>query len=135
MFAYLLTLLRVAFAYTIPVGVIQAITSQRVWLNVITEVIVGYALPGRPIAMMMLKTWGYTAMTQALAFTADLKHGHYMKVPHHSMLFARSLRPSWPALYNLVCSYGCSPPSKTFAPPVKKTASSVLMLPYSVPRL
>ena len=88
MFAYLLTLLRVAFAYTIPVGVIQAITSQRIRLKVITEVIVGYALPGRPIAMMMLKTWDYTT-TQALAFTVGFKHGHYMKVPHHSMLFCQ----------------------------------------------
>lgn len=27
--------------------------------SVITELIIGYALPGRPIAMMMFKTWGY----------------------------------------------------------------------------
>jgi hypothetical protein len=31
----------------------------KVGLNVVTELIVGYALPGRPIAMMMFKTWGY----------------------------------------------------------------------------
>ncbi|KAF9232532.1 OPT oligopeptide transporter protein-domain-containing protein [Melanogaster broomeanus] len=34
-----------------PIGMIQAITMQQVGLNVITELIVGYALPGRPIAM------------------------------------------------------------------------------------
>jgi len=56
---------------------IQAITNQQVGLkwvllevckssldqwhhcSVITELIIGYALPGRPIAMMMFKTWGY----------------------------------------------------------------------------
>ena len=45
------------------------------------ELIIGYALPGRPIAMMMFKTYGYTTMTQALQFTSDFKLGHYMKVP------------------------------------------------------
>ena len=48
-----------AFTYVIPIGMIQAITNQQVGLNVITELIIGYALPGRPIAMMMFKTWGY----------------------------------------------------------------------------
>ena len=49
----------VAFVYTIPIGIIQAITNQQIALNVITELIVGYMLPGKPIAMMMFKTWGY----------------------------------------------------------------------------
>ena len=45
-------------------------------LNVITELIIGYALPGKPIAMMMFKTWGYTAMVQALTLTSDFKLGY-----------------------------------------------------------
>lgn len=49
--------------------------------SVITELIIGYALPGRPIAMMMFKTYGYITMYQALQFTSDFKLGHYMKVP------------------------------------------------------
>lgn len=44
-----------AFVYFIPIGMIQAITNQQVGLNVVTELIIGYALPGRPIAMMMFK--------------------------------------------------------------------------------
>ena len=32
--------------------------------SVIAELIVGYALPGRPVAMMLFKTWGYITMTQ-----------------------------------------------------------------------
>jgi hypothetical protein len=47
----------VAFAYVVPVGIIQAITGQQVGLNVITELIVGYAVSGHPIAMMLFKTW------------------------------------------------------------------------------
>jgi hypothetical protein len=48
--------------YTDPIDVIQAITNQQVGLNVITELVIGYALPGRPIAMMKFKTWGYITM-------------------------------------------------------------------------
>jgi len=40
--------------------------------SVITELIIGYILPGRPLAMMMFKTWGYITMAQALTFTNDL---------------------------------------------------------------
>ena len=74
-----------AFVYTVPVGMIQAITNQQVGLNVITELIIGYALPGKPIAMMMFKTWGYITMAQALQFTSDFKLGHYMKIPPRTM--------------------------------------------------
>jgi hypothetical protein len=48
---------------------IQAITNQQVGLNVITELIIGYALPGRPVAMMMFKTWGFTTMIQGMFLT------------------------------------------------------------------
>jgi hypothetical protein len=43
-----------AFIYTVPTGVILAVTNQFIGLNVVTEIIIGYALPGRPIAMMMI---------------------------------------------------------------------------------
>ncbi|OBZ72977.1 Sexual differentiation process protein isp4 [Grifola frondosa] len=79
----------VSFVYTIPVGMIQAITNQQVGLNVIAELIIGYALPGKPVAMMMFKTWGYITMAQALQFTSDFKLGHYMKIPPRSMFFAQ----------------------------------------------
>lgn len=71
----------ISFFYVIPIGMIQAITNQQVGLNVITELIIGYGLPGRPVAMMMFKTWGYITMAQALTFTSDFKLGHYMKIP------------------------------------------------------
>ncbi|THG97283.1 hypothetical protein EW145_g7646 [Phellinidium pouzarii] len=79
----------IAFVYIIPIGMIQAITNQQVGLNVITELIIGYALPGRPIAMMMFKTWGYITMVQALNFTSDFKLGHYMKIPPRPMFWCQ----------------------------------------------
>ncbi|KAK0244993.1 small oligopeptide transporter [Armillaria nabsnona] len=86
--AFLLALV-IAFTYVIPVGMIQAITNQQVGLNVITELVIGYTLPGRPVAMMMFKTWGYVTMAQALTFTSDFKLGHYMKIPPRSMFWAQ----------------------------------------------
>ncbi|KAI0245630.1 small oligopeptide transporter [Lactifluus subvellereus] len=86
--AFVLALV-ISLVYTIPVGVIQAVTNFQVGLNVITELIIGYALPGRPIAMMMFKTWGYIPVYRALAITSDLKLGHYMKIPHRSMFFCQ----------------------------------------------
>ena len=50
--------------YIIPIGMILAITNQQVGLNVITELIIGYVLPGRPISMMLFKTRGYISMSQ-----------------------------------------------------------------------
>ena len=78
-----------AFVYTLPLSVILATTGQNLALNVITELIIGYALPGRPIAMMLFKTWGSTTMTQALQFTGDFKLAHYMKIPHRPLFFCQ----------------------------------------------
>ncbi|KAJ7260650.1 OPT oligopeptide transporter [Mycena rebaudengoi] len=86
---YFILALVIAFFYVIPIGMIQAITNQQVGLNVITELIIGYALPGRPVAMMMFKTWGYITMAQALTFTSDFKLGHYMKIPPRTMFLCQ----------------------------------------------
>jgi hypothetical protein len=82
---------------------IQAITNQQVGLNVITELIVGYALPGRPIAMMLFKTYGYITMAQALQFASDMKLGHYMKVRPRAMFFAQV----WKSVLDLAYAYPC----------------------------
>ena len=58
--------LAVAFVYTVPIGIIQAVTNQQIGLNVIAELIAGYLLPGKPLAMMLFKTWGYVVRTRLL---------------------------------------------------------------------
>ena len=75
--------------YTLPLSVIRATTDQILALNVITELIIGYALPGRPIAMMLFKTWGYMTMIQAVNFIRDFKLAHYMKIAHRPMFFCQ----------------------------------------------
>jgi len=86
--AFILALI-ISFVYMIPIGMIQAITNQQLGLNVITELIIGYALPGHPLAMMLFKTWGYITMAQGLQFASDFKLGHYMKIPQRSMFWCQ----------------------------------------------
>ena len=68
---------------------IAATTNQEIGLNVIAEMIVGYALPGRPIAMMLFKTWGLDTMTRAVDFLGYFKLAHYMKIPHRPMFLCQ----------------------------------------------
>lgn len=62
---------------------------QQTGLNVITEFIIGFLYPGRPVANVTFKTYGYISMSQALYFLRDFKLGHYMKIPPRSMFFAQ----------------------------------------------
>ena len=81
--------LLIAACLSIPVGMIQAITNQQVALTVIYELIAGYLLPGKPVAVMIFKSIAYTGTNQAVGFTADLKLGHYMKIPPRLMFVAQ----------------------------------------------
>jgi OPT family oligopeptide transporter len=78
-----------AFVYTLPLSVIRATTGLLPGLNVVTELIIGYVLPGRPIAMMLFKTWGNITMVQAVMVMSDFKLAHYMKIAHRQMFFCQ----------------------------------------------
>ncbi|KAL6808390.1 OPT oligopeptide transporter domain-containing protein [Trichoderma camerunense] len=67
--------------FAIPIGIIQAVTNTQIGLNVLTEFVFGYIQPGKPIALMIFRNFGYVTMSQALDFVVDLKFGHYMKLP------------------------------------------------------
>lgn len=79
----------IAIAFTLPIGIITAITNQTPGLNIITEYVIGYIYPGYPVANMCFKVYGYISMTQAITFLQDLKLGHYMKVPPRTMFMAQ----------------------------------------------
>jgi len=94
----------IAFFYVIPIGMIQAITNQQVGLNVITELIIGYALPGRPVAMMMFKTWGYITMAQGECLNTRLCPSVlilFLSFDLHRRLQAWSLHEDSPSLHVL----------------------------------
>ncbi|KAI8548485.1 hypothetical protein RHMOL_Rhmol07G0277300 [Rhododendron molle] len=78
-----------ALLFTLPISIITATTNQTPGLNVITEYIMGVILPGRPIANVCFKTYGYISMSQAVSFLNDFKLGHYMKIPPRSMFIVQ----------------------------------------------
>ncbi|KAJ7811984.1 OPT oligopeptide transporter protein-domain-containing protein, partial [Mycena leptocephala] len=75
----------IATIAAIPLAMLQAITNQHVALQVVEEMIAGYALPGRPVANIVFKAISYTGTAQGVAFAGDLKLGHYMKIPPRMM--------------------------------------------------
>ncbi|KAL6556231.1 OPT superfamily [Orobanche gracilis] len=79
----------IAIFFTLPIGIITAISNQSPGLNIITEYIIGYIYPGYPIANMCFKVYGYISMTQAITFLQDFKLGHYMKIPPRTMFMAQ----------------------------------------------
>ncbi|KAJ9166438.1 hypothetical protein P3X46_021194 [Hevea brasiliensis] len=78
-----------AFIFTLPISIITATTNQTPGLNIITEYIMGIIYPGRPIANVCFKTFGYMSMAQAVSFLSDFKLGHYMKIPPRSMFLVQ----------------------------------------------
>jgi OPT family small oligopeptide transporter len=122
--------------FVLPVGLIQALTNQQPGLNVITEYIIGYILPGRPIANVTFKTLGYISMTQALTFTSDLKLGHYMKIPPRAMFWSQCLGTLIAGLVNLLTATWlldtqpgvCTKESKDFSCPYVRTFYSASVI-------
>lgn len=45
--------------------------------------------PGKPLANVAFKTYGYISMSQAIMFLQDFKLGHYMKIPPKSMFLVQ----------------------------------------------
>ncbi|GLU08959.1 hypothetical protein SLE2022_258400 [Rubroshorea leprosula] len=78
-----------AFVFTLPVSIITATTNQTPGLNIIAEYVIGIIYPGRPIANVCFKTYGYTSVAQAVSFLSDFKLGHYMKIPPRSMFLVQ----------------------------------------------
>jgi OPT family oligopeptide transporter len=62
----------IPFIFTLPIGMVQAITNVQIGLNVITEFVAGYMFPGRPLANMMIKTYGYMTMSRVFPISIAL---------------------------------------------------------------
>ncbi|EPS60835.1 hypothetical protein M569_13965 [Genlisea aurea] len=85
----ILLAMALASVFTLPIGVIAATTNQQAGLNVISEMIIGYMYPGRPLANITFKTYSTISTSQALMFLQDFKLGHYMKIPPKSMFIVQ----------------------------------------------
>ncbi|KAG0042114.1 hypothetical protein BGZ83_000883 [Gryganskiella cystojenkinii] len=97
----LLLALGIALIFVLPVGIVQAVTNQQPGLNIVTEYVIGYLLPGHAIANVTFKTYGYIVNVQALNFVSDLKLGHYMKIPPRVMFMAQVVSSVMSCIINL----------------------------------
>lgn len=80
-FGPLLLSLVIPAIYALPSGYVFARTSQMVGTNLIGELIAGYLLPNKVNELLIFKTLAVQTIISALAFTSNLKLGHYMKIP------------------------------------------------------
>ncbi|XP_042448121.1 oligopeptide transporter 5-like [Zingiber officinale] len=85
----LLLAMAMAFFFTLPIGIIAATTNTMPGINIIIEIVIGYIMPGNPLASVVFKTYGCTSMGQAINFLSDFKLGYYMKIPPRSMFIAQ----------------------------------------------
>nr|GLL18337.1 oligopeptide transporter 4-like [Ipomoea trifida] len=95
----------IAFTFTLPISIITATTNITPGLNIITEYIMGVIYPGRPIANVCFKTYGYMSMSQAISFLSDFKLGHYMKIPPRSMFLVQFFGTIIAATTNIIVAW------------------------------
>lgn len=98
----LLLALGMATFFIIPIGIIKATTNTQIGLNVITEFVAGILLPGRPLANVTFKVYGYMTMSQCLDLASDLKLGIYAKIPPKDMFMCQVVGASVGAVINYV---------------------------------
>ncbi|KAK6456528.1 OPT oligopeptide transporter protein-domain-containing protein [Scheffersomyces xylosifermentans] len=79
------------FVFLIPLTAILSTTGWGFGLNVLVELIVGYALPGNGLALNFLKALGYNINGQAQNYISDQKMGHYIKIPPRAMFRCQML--------------------------------------------
>lgn len=79
------------FIFLIPITLIYSVTGFSFGLNVLVELIVGYAIPGNGTALNILKAYGYNIDGQAQNYITDQKMGHYAKIPPRHMFFGQMI--------------------------------------------
>jgi OPT family oligopeptide transporter len=114
--------LLLATVFVLPFGIIQAITNQQFFLSVLAEFFIGYVLPGHPVAVMIFKSISSDTIAQATTYCADLKFGHYMKIPPR-LVFASQFIGSIVTVISCILAQNwaldnipdiCSPDQKNF---------------------
>ncbi|KAF8031687.1 hypothetical protein BT93_D0797 [Corymbia citriodora subsp. variegata] len=61
--------------FLLPIGVLTATTNQQPGLNVISELIIGYMYPGRPLANVVFKTYSYVNLLVGTVVASSVYFG------------------------------------------------------------
>ncbi|KAJ3076337.1 hypothetical protein HDU99_001364, partial [Rhizoclosmatium hyalinum] len=86
--------------FILPFGIVPAVSGFYLYLNVLTEFVIGLMIPGQTVAVMAFKSWGTNSLAQALTLTQDLKLGQYLHIPPYAMVFAQF----WGTFLNAIVS-------------------------------
>ncbi|KAI4754027.1 OPT-domain-containing protein [Aureobasidium sp. EXF-3400] len=89
--------------FLVPMSYLYAISGTTQGLNIITELVMGYALPGRPEALMFVKAFGYNINGQADNYISDQKMGFYAQIPPRAMYRGQLIS----AVLTALVAYGC----------------------------
>lgn len=90
MWAVLVSIL-IPAVYMLPFGFIYAMSGLPMGVNLLSELVASYLLPGKPMPVMMFKTISQQTLTFALLLAEDQKIGHYMKIPPRSVFLVQVL--------------------------------------------
>jgi OPT family small oligopeptide transporter len=77
--------------FLIPIGILYSSSNSLFSLNVIAELVAGYAFPGKGVALMIIKAFGVNTNVQTIYFTQDQKLGHYAKIPPRATFRAQMI--------------------------------------------
>lgn len=79
----------IAIMFTLPFGVLVATANQAPSISILSEYLMGYLLPGKPVANLCFRIYGTSNLHNSLLFLQDLKLGQYTKIPPRSMFIAQ----------------------------------------------
>ena len=90
------------FVFLIPLTAIASVTGFSFGLNVLVELIVGYAIPNSGLALITLKSYGTNIDHQASNYITDQKLAHYSKIPPRAIFRAQIISTSLSILIAII---------------------------------
>lgn len=79
------------FVFLVPLTAIYLVTGFSFGLNVLVQIIMGYACPGNGLALMFVKALGVNVDSQAQNYISDQKMAHYVKIPPRALFRCQML--------------------------------------------
>ncbi|KAJ3355826.1 hypothetical protein HDU83_002474 [Entophlyctis luteolus] len=86
----------------VPVGIIEAISGQKVDLAAIGQIVGGSIFSGRIVTVMTFKTFSAQALCQGLLLVSDMKLGHYLKIPPRPMFVVQLVSTLLGAIISII---------------------------------
>ena len=94
-----------SIVWVLPLGILQAVTTESYSPVVLAEMFYGYAFPGRPLALMIFKIMATNTGGNAIGYSGDQKFGHYMKIPPRLLFSAQVIATTITTLSGIVAQH------------------------------